>query len=104
MYFDTGRALGTAATVTLTTVGTATSRTWKIKVRTLECSSSSLADPACLQWFTGNSGRILSLNSGAMVPIIQQGLNYNICIRDEKGMYEPIAHRQGLIGIFIDHK
>lgn len=85
MYFDTGRALGTAATVTITTVGTATSRTWKIKVRTLECSSSSLAGAGCLQWFTGNAGRIQSLNSAAMTAIIQRGLNYRICIRDEKG-------------------
>merc|ERR1719479_29595 len=33
MYFDTNRATGTAAVVTITTVGTTTSRTWKVKVR-----------------------------------------------------------------------
>merc|ERR1712080_204892 len=42
------------------------------------------ANAGCLQWFTGLSGRIQSLNSGAMAPIIQQVLNYNICIRNEK--------------------
>ena len=93
MYFDTNRATGTAAVVTITTVGTTTSRTWKVKVRTLECSSTSLASAGCLQWFTGLSGRITSLNSGAMAPIIQQGLNYNICIRNEKSKYEPMADR-----------
>ena len=87
VYFDTNRAVGTAATVTLTTVGTTTSRTWKIKVRTLECSSTSLADAGCLQWFTGMGGRIQSLNSNAMTPIIQHALNYKICIRAEKGMH-----------------
>ena len=33
VYLDTARATGTAATITITTVGIAASRTWKIKVR-----------------------------------------------------------------------
>merc|ERR1712001_461720 len=83
IYVDTARATGTAATVTITTVGTAASRTWKIKVRTLECSSASLAPAGCAQYHTGMGGRIRSPNSAT--PQIYQGLDYRICVRQEKG-------------------
>merc|ERR1712156_194930 len=53
VYLDTARATGTAATITITTVGTA----------------------AC--------GRIRSPNSAT--PQIYQGLDYRICVRQEKG-------------------
>merc|ERR1712113_1182683 len=80
---DAARATGTAATITITTVGTAASRTWKIKVRTLECSSDSLAPGGCAQYHTGAGGRIRSPNSAT--PQIYQGLDYRICVRQEKG-------------------
>merc|ERR1719219_834095 len=83
VYLDTARATGTAATITITTVGIAASRTWKIKVRTLECSSTSLAPSGCAQYHTGVGGRIKSPNSAT--PQLQQGLNYRICVRQEKG-------------------
>merc|ERR1711936_56000 len=72
VYLDTARATGTAA-----------SRTWKIKVRTLECSSDSLAPGGCAQYHTGAGGRIRSPNSAT--PQIYQGLDYRICVRQEKG-------------------
>jgi len=83
VYLDTARATGTAATIVITTVGTAASRTWKIKVRTLECSSDSLAPGGCAQYHTGAGGRIRSPNSAT--PQIYQGLDYRICVRQEKG-------------------
>jgi len=83
VYVDTARATGTVATVTITTVGTAASRTWKIKVRTLECSSGSLAPSGCLQYHTGAGGRVQSFNSAT--PQLFQNLNYRICMRQEKG-------------------
>merc|ERR1712088_289158 len=83
VYLDTARATGTAATITITTVGIAASRTWKIKVRTLECSSDSLAPGGCAQYHTGAGGRIRSPNSAT--PQIYQGLDYRICVRQEKG-------------------
>merc|ERR1712223_2021725 len=83
VYLDTARATGTAATIVITTVGTAASRTWKIKVRTLECSSDSLAPVGCAQYHTGAGGRIRSPNSAT--PQIYQGLDYRICVRQEKG-------------------
>merc|ERR1712038_597720 len=83
VYVDTARATGTVATVTITTVGTAASRTWKIKVRTLECSSGSLAPSGCLQYHTGAGGRVQSFNSAT--PQLFQNSNYRICMRQEKG-------------------
>jgi len=85
IYADTSRATGTAATITITTVGTAASRTWKIKVRMLECASHSLAPSGCLQYFTGTGAKFESFNRGVTTPIMPTSLNYNICMRQEKG-------------------
>jgi hypothetical protein len=86
VYLDTARATGTAATVVITTVGLVASRTWKIKVRTLECSSASLAPAGCAQYHTGAGGRIRSPNSAT--PQLQVNLDYRICVRQEKGYCE----------------
>ena len=85
VYADTSRVTGTAATITITTVGTSASRTWKIKVRMLECASNSLAPSGCLQYFTGTGGKFESFNRGVTTPIMPNSLNYMICMRQEKG-------------------
>lgn len=85
LYIETGKA-ATAGTITITTTGTATTRMWKYRVRFIECESSMLASPGCLQYFTGVGGDIVSLNGNhPTAPSMIQNLNYDICIRQEAG-------------------
>merc|ERR1712008_614789 len=74
-----------AATLTIATSDTVLARTWKILVRTIECDSPAKAPGGCLQYFTGTSGNILSLNSGTAGALLDD-LLYNVCIRREAGM------------------
>jgi len=90
IYVATGKQ-NTAATITLTKVGTANSH-WQIRIREIECGSlSSPPDDGCLQYHTGTSGFIKSFNSDVAAPRIitlpaATGLvQYNICIRQEAG-------------------
>merc|ERR1712008_176482 len=74
-----------AATLNVDTSATVLARTWKILVRTIECDSPAKAPGGCLQYFTGTSGNILSLNSGTAGALLDD-LLYNVCIRREAGM------------------
>lgn len=110
VYVATGKS-ATAATITLTKVGT-TSSHWKIKIREigkkhwiiiipmdyfyfdkiwnlLDCDSVLLPPDGCLQFHTGASGVIKSFNSDVTAPrlitLASSNLEYNICIRQEDG-------------------
>jgi len=88
IYVATGKQ-STAATITVTKVGTTNSH-WQIRVREIECGSlSSPPNDGCLQYYTGTTGRIRSFNSNVAAPIIitlaANDINYNICIRQEAG-------------------
>jgi len=87
MYVATGKS-ATAATITLTKVGT-TSSHWKIKIREIDCDSVLLPPDGCLQFHTGASGIIKSFNSDVTAPrlitLASSNLEYNICIRQEDG-------------------
>merc|ERR1712018_283807 len=62
-------------------------RSWKILVRILEVGDPSIEgrSPGCLQWFTGETGRITSFNhlNGATQGNMLEGLDYSICIRPD---------------------
>merc|ERR1711981_268875 len=76
-----------AATLNINTNDFQSPRSWKILVRMIECDNPNKAPNDCLQYHTGESGQITSLN-GALVNDAQSMLNnlqYNICIRQEAG-------------------
>jgi hypothetical protein len=84
MYIQTGK-IAAAATITLATTGVVTSRTWRIRVRTIECDSSSAPPGDCLQYYTGAGGNLVSFNGEATAPHLITNLNYKICMRQEAG-------------------
>ena len=63
VYVDTGRNTAKAATIAIALATSTTARSWKIKVRMLECDSMSLAPSGCLQYFTGVGGKFTSFNN-----------------------------------------
>ena len=83
VYLNTGRER-IAATITITKEGT-TNTAWRIKTRFLECGLVSLPPFDCLQYFTGITNYIESFNRRATNPVMIGGLNYQICMRQEKG-------------------
>ena len=81
VYFETERKT-TAQTLTFKMGATSTVATWRIKVNQIECASNYKAPSDCLQYFTGPSGTVTSLNWPT------QSLDevmYAICIRRENG-------------------
>ena len=77
---------GYAAKMTITKVRQTRSTKWRIRTTFLECGSVSLPPNDCLQYFTGLTNRIVSFNRGAAPdPRMLSGLNYQICMRQEKG-------------------
>ena len=83
VYLNTG-SVRTGATITITKVGTMRTQ-WRIKTRFLECGLVSLPPFDCLQYFTGTTNYIESFNRRATTPVMIGGLNYQICMRQEKG-------------------
>merc|ERR1712223_1223984 len=87
LYLDNNGMANMANQIAIS-ISTATfSRSWKILVRILEVGDPSIEgrSTGCLQWFTGETGRITSfnhLNDNAQGNIIG-GLNYAICIRPD---------------------
>jgi len=81
MYMETGRKT-TDQTLSFTIATTSTVATWRIKVNQISCFSLSKAPNDCLQYHTGVSGEISSLNypTGLLTDIM-----YSICIRREHG-------------------
>merc|ERR1712038_116062 len=88
MYVDAGSA-STASTLTFTTVAGGT-KSWRIKVSQIECSSATRAPNGCLQYFTGTTNTVKSYNwdgSAACAPGCQlANQDYNVCFRTEAGM------------------
>jgi len=84
IYVDTARQ-NPGATLTIATGTNMFARSWKILVRRLRCDDPNLS-PGCLQYHTGLSGRITSLNGGIANQVMLRNLNYEICIRPGAGM------------------
>jgi len=85
MYVDTGRNTAKAATIAIALAISTTARSWKIKVRMLECDSMSLAPSGCLQYFTGVGGKFTSFNNPTSSPQIFKNQQYTVCMRQEMG-------------------
>ena len=60
IYLDAGANSASSATFSAVLTGTTTSRTWRILVSQIECSSRSLAPTGCLQYHTGWYGSFKS--------------------------------------------
>ena len=89
VYLNTG-SVRTAATITITKVGTRRTK-WRIKTRFLECGLVSLPPIDCLQYLTGITNSIESFNNAPTDPVMIRGLNYAICMRQEKGTNKGIG-------------
>ena len=81
MYMETGRKT-TDQTLSFTIATTSTVATWRIKVNQISCFSLSKAPNDCLQYHTGVSGEISSLNYPT---VMLADIWYSICIRREHG-------------------
>ena len=81
VYFETERKT-TAQTLTFKMGATSTVATWRIKVNQIECASNYKAPSDCLQYFTGPSGTVTSLNWPTQS---LDEIMYGICIRRENG-------------------
>ena len=81
MYMETGRKT-TDQTLSFTIATTSTVATWRIKVNQISCFSLSKAPNDCLQYHTGVSGEISSLNYPT---VMLADIWYSICIRRENG-------------------
>jgi len=83
MYFETGMQNpgGSIALAFTTATG---SRTWKIKVSYIECTSIMRAPNDCLQYLTGKTNRFKSFNGNSGKGMIQTQM-YTVCIRRECG-------------------
>ena len=62
------------------------------------------ADEGCLQWFTGQGGRVQSFNNLDLNGIMIKNLLYTICIRNEEGtvpcifiIFQDILKRANLL-------
>jgi len=89
LYLDNnGMAnIANSLAITISTANANLMRSWKILVRILEVGDPSIEGRSsrCLQWFTGETGRITSFNhlNGAAQGRIIGGLDYAICIRPD---------------------
>ncbi|XP_050697509.1 uncharacterized protein LOC126985948 [Eriocheir sinensis] len=85
MYLDLGSG-NSAARINIATTSTNASRSWRIRVTQLPCSSPSRAPSNCLQYYTDYSGTIKSFNYQNTVGRHQLAAqNYAICIRTRDG-------------------
>jgi len=82
MYAEIGEASGDTATVTFTW-GDTSAKQYNIFVQQIPCDAEYRAPVDCVQYFTDTSGTIQSYNWQGGV--LNQGLDYRICIRDAKG-------------------
>jgi len=81
VYIETGRKTSDQ-TLAFTIATTSTVATWRVKVNQVECYSTSKAPIDCLQYYTGASGSVASLNYPTT---ILSGVTYDICVRREHG-------------------
>ncbi|XP_026461329.1 uncharacterized protein LOC113363056 [Ctenocephalides felis] len=84
MYIDTGVGPTNPVTLTVVTSGPSTPRTWKIKVTHIPCSTIYRADPGCLQYYTGVSGKIKSFNYDPTNGRQLSNQDYSLCVRSER--------------------
>lgn len=85
--FGTGQSITWAHLLGTSTVD----RMWNIKASQIECASNYKAPNGCTQYFTGNSGNIMSYNRRGTQ--LAQGQSYTICIRQEEG-YCTISYKK----------
>jgi len=86
IYVDTGKA-NVGATVNIQTGTNNFGRSWKILVRQISCIDPDLPpSPSCLQFHTGLTGQITSLNGGFTGQMMIRNLDYDICIRPGPNM------------------
>jgi len=87
LYLDNNGMANMANQLAISITTATFSRSWKILVRILEVGDPDIEGrpSGCLQWFTGETGRIRSFNdlNGAAQGRIIGGLNYAICIRPD---------------------
>ncbi|XP_037082262.1 uncharacterized protein LOC119102918 [Pollicipes pollicipes] len=94
MYIDAG-VQGTDSPITLSIVtsGTSFARTWKIRVSQIHCNELYTAEPSCLQYHTGVSGKIQSFNFDFTNGNQLSNQDYAICVRMERNFcgiqYQP---------------
>ncbi|KAK4294518.1 hypothetical protein Pmani_032860 [Petrolisthes manimaculis] len=85
MYLDLGAGNG-GARVNIATTTRNFTRSWRIRVTQIPCSSSSRAPPNCLQYHTEYSGTIRSYNYQNTSGLHQLGgQQYTTCIRTREG-------------------
>ncbi|KAF0304047.1 hypothetical protein FJT64_002829 [Amphibalanus amphitrite] len=94
MYIDTG-VLNTSAPITLSVVtsGVTFARSWKIRVSQIPCNELYTAEPGCLQYHTGVSGKLQSFNFEFTSGLQLSNQDYAICVRMERNFcgiqYQP---------------
>ncbi|XP_018377834.1 PREDICTED: uncharacterized protein LOC108770662 [Trachymyrmex cornetzi] len=84
MYIDTGVGPTNPVTLTFVTSGNSFSRSWKVRISQIRCSTIYRAEEGCLQYFTGVSGQIKSFNYDPMIGLQLSNQDYSICIRMER--------------------
>jgi len=85
MYVSMGNDEGDNADIKVVVNGDAAGNTrkWEIKVAQLPCHSDYSPPEGCTQWFTEPSGTISDW--GGADNILQDNLNYNVCVRQNYG-------------------
>ncbi|KAG1699829.1 hypothetical protein GQR58_005414 [Nymphon striatum] len=103
IYTDVSSSQGPII-LSMTTAGSRP-RSWNIKITQIRCDDPSRAPDNCLQYFTGASGSIKSINYATPGTGADSGylndLQYNICIRKEMGFCD-ISYDTADMTFFID--
>jgi|ERR1711973_222400 len=84
MYVETSRQT-TATSIVVTTVGTANTRSWNVRVDQIECDNLNRAPSGCVQYFTASSGTVTSYNWRTATQQELASQNYALCIRQAAG-------------------
>ncbi|KAL0103614.1 hypothetical protein PUN28_017709 [Cardiocondyla obscurior] len=84
MYIDTGVGQTNPVTLTFVTSGNSFSRSWKVRISQIRCSTIYRAEEGCLQYFTGVSGQLKSFNYDPTTGLQLSNQDYSICIRMER--------------------
>lgn len=86
IYLDAGAFSTSSATFSAVLTGTTTSRTWRLLVSQIECTSLSLPPTGCFQYHTGWYGQVKSFNYDTTSTYDHlTAQDYNVCIRRENG-------------------
>ena len=84
---EMGAEKGNTATLAFTfSTSSTVSRTWEIKASQIPCGANYKAPDGCLQYFVGQTGRVMTFNFQVSTNQIHlPNQNYGICIRQEAG-------------------